>query len=53
MNQLHLDLIDAFAGSVFDEEFQKHGTHDQKTHGSWANTVIGNQTLLGTTVKHY
>jgi hypothetical protein len=37
MNQLHLDLIDAFAGSVFDEEFQKHGTHDQKTHGSWAN----------------
>ena len=29
---------------------EKHGTHDQKTHGSWANTVIGNQTLLGTTV---
>jgi GNAT superfamily N-acetyltransferase len=29
---------------------KKHGTHDQKTHGSWANTLIGDQTLLGTTV---
>jgi len=28
----------------------KHGTHDQKTHGSWANTLVGDQTLLGTTV---
>ena len=36
MNQLNLDLIDAFAGSVFDEPILKHGTHDQKTHGSWA-----------------
>ena len=36
MNQLNLDLIDAFAGSVFDEPIVKHGTHDQKTHGSWA-----------------
>ena len=36
MNQLNLDLIDAFAGSVFDEPFLKHGEHDQKTHGSWA-----------------
>ena len=36
MNQLNLDLIDAFAGSVFDEPFFKHGSHDQKTHGSWA-----------------
>jgi GNAT superfamily N-acetyltransferase len=36
MNQLNLDLIDAFAGSVFDEPILKHGEHDQKTHGSWA-----------------
>jgi len=36
MNQLNLDLIDAFAGSVFDEPFFKHGSHDQKTHGNWA-----------------
>ena len=36
MNQLNLDLIDAFAGSVFDETFLKHGTHNQKTHGNWA-----------------
>lgn len=36
MNQLNLDLIDAFAGSVFDEPLIKHGSHDQKTHGSWA-----------------
>ena len=28
----------------------KHGSHDQKTHGSWANALIGTQTLLGTTV---
>jgi hypothetical protein len=51
MNQLHLDLIDAFAGSVFDEEFQKHGTHDQKTHGNWANTTVDGKTLSGTTVS--
>ena len=29
---------------------EKHGEHDQKTHGSWANALIGTQTLLGTTV---
>ena len=41
MYQLNLDLIDAFAGSVFDEPISKHGTHDQKTHGSWADGSEG------------
>jgi len=50
MNQLNLDLIDAFAGSEFDEEFQKHGTHDQKTHGSWANMSVEGQTVEGRTI---
>jgi GNAT superfamily N-acetyltransferase len=36
MNQLNLDLIDAFGGLVFDEPIAKHGEHDQKTHGNWA-----------------
>jgi hypothetical protein len=38
MNQLNLDLIDAFDGSVFDAPIEKHlpGGHDQKDHGSWA-----------------
>jgi len=30
MNQLHLDIIDAFAGSIFDEEFNKFNpNHDE------------------------
>lgn len=36
MNQLNLDLIDAFGGLVFDEPIAKHGEHDQKTHGNWS-----------------
>ena len=28
--------IDDFELVGFDSGFQKHGTHDQKTHGSWA-----------------
>jgi hypothetical protein len=32
------------------EDVAKHGEHDQKTHGSWANSLVGTQTLLGTTV---
>ena len=46
MNQLHLDLIDAFAGSVFDEPIAKHESHDQKTHGSWATGVSRSATDL-------
>jgi hypothetical protein len=41
MNQLHLDIIDAFAGSIFDEEFQKHYTHTQSDHGNWARGGMG------------
>jgi hypothetical protein len=37
MNQLNLDLIDAFAGSVFDEPIAKHQEHDQSSHGNWAD----------------
>ena len=29
---------------------EKHGTHDQKTHGSWANMSVDGQTVEGKTI---
>jgi hypothetical protein len=29
---------------------EKHGTHDQKTHGSWANLYVDGQTVEGKTI---
>ena len=34
--------IDDFELVGFDSGFQKHGTHDQKTHGSWATGLTPN-----------
>ena len=31
-------------------QVSKHGTHDQKTHGSWANMTVDGQTVEGTTI---
>jgi hypothetical protein len=40
-------------GEPFLQEFgevSKHGTHDQKTHGSWANISVDGQTVEGKTI---
>jgi hypothetical protein len=44
MNQLNLELIDAFEGSVFDVAIAKHGEHDQSSHGNWADGNFNEET---------
>jgi hypothetical protein len=44
------DIYPLLKPEPYEGDVQKHGTHDQKTHGSWANMSVDGQTVEGRTI---
>jgi hypothetical protein len=47
---MNLEKFQHTSSSGLSLVLEKHGTHDQKTHGNWANLTVDGQTVEGKTI---